>query len=323
MGIRRDVLQFDADRDAYLQGCVMLSATGSGLTALDVHRILQPQVPAWDMRGDGTVQLSMWDLFSLWHYVTMGLPTAGVNANRAHGGPIFLPWHRLFMIRLEQELQVVLNDPNFGLPYWDWAKDRQLGSPLWTNSRLGTNRGSIDAGPLAGLQVRLSGRGSFSGGGFLLAHQPRSISRNAGADTDHPRLPRKSDVANCLAEDVYDTPSWDATSTGFRRHLEGWRSWPVELHNLVHVWVGGDMGPGTSPNDPVFYLNHCNVDRIWEAWMDRRPGRPYAPTGTQGSNSNGHNLNDAMVALLGASMTPADVLDPAPWYSYDNLNVEI
>ena len=27
------------------------------------------------------------------------------------------------------------------------------------------------------------------------------------------------------------------------------------------------MAPATSPNDPVFYLNHCNVDRIWEAWL--------------------------------------------------------
>src|SRR5829696_1697483 len=39
------------------------------------------------------------------------------------------------------------------------------------------------------------------------------------------------------------------------------------MHNQVHVWIGGDMGPATSPNDPVFYLNHCNVDRIWEAWL--------------------------------------------------------
>ena len=23
------------------------------------------------------------------------------------------------------------------------------------------------------------------------------------------------------------------------------------------------------PNDPVFYLNHCNVDRIWEGWMQK------------------------------------------------------
>jgi tyrosinase len=322
MGVRRDVLASDDDREAYLRGCMLLANTPSGSTALDVHRILQPQVPGWAMRGDGSVELSMWDLFTLWHYVAMGLPTAGVNTNRAHGGPVFLPWHRLFLIRLEAQLQGVLDDPDFGLPYWDWAKDGPLNSPLWADSRLGTNRGTVDAGRLAGFRVRLTGQGSFSQGGFLLAHQPRAITRDAGADADHRTLPRKSDVAACMDEGVYDTANWDTASVGFRNHLEGWRRWPVELHNRVHVWIGGDMSPGTSPNDPVFFLHHCNVDRIWEAWMDRRPGRPYEPTGTPGADSPGHNLNDNMVALLGATMTPADVLDPSPWYSFDNLSVE-
>jgi tyrosinase len=83
------------------------------------------------------------------------------------------------------------------------------------------------------------------------------------------------------------------------------------------------MGPGTSPNDPVFYLNHCNVDRIWEAWMARTAGRIYAPDGsTADSNSPGNNLNDPMVALIGDSLTPADVLDLGALYDYDNLDVE-
>ena len=82
MGVRRDVLASDDDREAYLRGCMLLANTPSGSTALDVHRILQPQVPGWAMRGDGSVELSMWDLFTLWHYVAMGLPTAGVNTNQ-------------------------------------------------------------------------------------------------------------------------------------------------------------------------------------------------------------------------------------------------
>ena len=97
MGVRRDVLASDDDREAYLRGCMLLANTPSGSTALDVHRILQPQVPGWAMRGDGSVELSMWDLFTLWHYVAMGLPTAGVNTNRAHGGPVGLPWARVVL----------------------------------------------------------------------------------------------------------------------------------------------------------------------------------------------------------------------------------
>lgn len=115
MGVRRDIATATADRNAYVQGCVALSQRMTGLTAVDVNNFLSPQVPNWDMRGVN-VDLSWWDLFTLWHYVTMQLPTAGVRSNRAHGGPVFLPWHRLFMIRLEEELQRELGNPNFGLP---------------------------------------------------------------------------------------------------------------------------------------------------------------------------------------------------------------
>jgi tyrosinase len=93
-----------------------------------------------------------------------------------------------------------------------------------------------------------------------------------------------------------------------------------ELHNRVHVWVGGDMGPGTSPNDPVFYLNHCNTDRIWEAWVQQH-GRVYRPTVSDVDAPVGHRLDDVMVALLGAPMRPSDTLDASNWYVYDDLGV--
>ena len=37
------------------------------------------------------------------------------------------------------------------------------------------------------------------------------------------------------------------------------------------------MGPGTSPNDPVFFLHHCNVDRIWALWQYAHPASAYLP----------------------------------------------
>ena len=318
MGIRRDVARNQADRDAYIRGCVELCNRMTGITARQMNTFLAPRVPNWQMRGDPDIELSSWDLFSLWHYVTMQLQTPGQGSNRAHGGPIFLPWHRLFLIRLEEVLQIVLRDPNFGLPYWDWARDRQLNNPLWRANQLGTNRGTVTNGAIGQLRVRLSGRWGAGIGSFLEAHAPRPITRNAGRALNGSRLPRKTHVAACLQENVYDAPPWDTNAVDFRNHLEGWR--PYGLHNLVHVWVGGDMGPATSPNDPVFYLNHCNVDRIWQAKLDGPGGLPYLPAG---GGPPGHNINDPMIALIGASMTPAEVLNPAPFYDYDNLDVDV
>lgn len=312
----------DGDADAYIQGCVQLANTPSGITAGQADDVLGPQVPGWQMRGDSSIELSWWDLFVLWHYVSMELPTQGQGSNRAHGGPVFLPWHRMFLLRLEQTLQTVLGMPDFGLPYWDWAADRELDSSLWSPDRLGANGGEVTEGAVGQLRVRLNVGATPSTGRFLAVGQPRPINREAGVDIAE--LPTKADVAACLQQGSYDEPTWDTgTADGLRNRLEGWTPNPPGLHNRVHVWVGGDMSPGTSPNDPVFYLNHCNADRIWEAWMVRTPaGRTYAPNGTAGANVPGHNLNDRMVALLDEALTPAQVLDPAAWYDYDDLQVE-
>jgi tyrosinase len=83
----------------------------------------------------------------------------------------------------------------------------------------------------------------------------------------------------------------------------------------VHVWVGGDMGPSTSPNDPVFYLNHCNVVRLWEGWMQTH-GRQYLPDMSAGAELEGHRIDDEIVSPLGSSATPRQVLDISAVYTY-------
>ena len=37
-------------------------------------------------------------------------------------------------------------------------------------------------------------------------------------------------------------------------------------HNPVHNLIGGEMANMTSPRDPIFYLHHANIDRLWHAW---------------------------------------------------------
>jgi tyrosinase len=81
------------------------------------------------------------------------------------------------------------------------------------------------------------------------------------------------------------------------------------------------MGPSTSPNDPVFYLNHCNEDRIWAAWQDRFPDSPYLPGQDASTQLRGHRIDDEMYALLTGPVTPRQMLDPSDFYSYDTLDV--
>jgi tyrosinase len=50
----------------------------------------------------------------------------------------------------------------------------------------------------------------------------------------------------------------------------------VELnpHNVVHGLVGGDMAGFQSPLDPLFWIHHCNIDRLWETWLSLGHSNP-------------------------------------------------
>jgi tyrosinase len=53
-----------------------------------------------------------------------------------------------------------------------------------------------------------------------------------------------------------------------------------DVHNNIHVWVGGTMsGLQTAPADPLFYMLHANVDRIWWDWQQKHQGSHPALTG--------------------------------------------
>jgi tyrosinase len=53
-------------------------------------------------------------------------------------------------------------------------------------------------------------------------------------------------------------------------------------HNLVHncvggvySGVGGFMQAFMSPADPIFYLHHANIDRLWDVWTRKQRARNY------------------------------------------------
>ncbi|MEA2526120.1 MAG: tyrosinase [Thermomicrobiales bacterium] len=80
--------------------------------------------------------------------------------------------------------------------------------------------------------------------------------------------------------------------------------------------IFGTMAANSSLNDPVFWLHHANVDRLWNEWLHRH-GQTYLPV-TGGPF--GHNLNDPMwpYQQIGLTATPAMMLDSrALGYVYD------
>jgi tyrosinase len=251
--------------------------------------------------------------------------------NAAHQGPAFGPWHRQYLREFELLLQRF--DPGVTLPYWDWAADAALAdwrtAPLWTADFFGGDgdpaHGNIVVnGPFTHWVVLFEVRSGPETGGQLFPRPQPGLVRQLGRLVD--TLPDQAQVDEAMAEPVYDSAPWTREAVpSFRNRLEA--GGPItdppksRMHNRVHGAVGGDMVFMTSPNDPVFFLHHCNIDRLWarwqEAWQEAHPGEvSYQP---QSDGPPGHNLNDSMPELLTPGVTPASVLDHrALGYDYED-----
>jgi tyrosinase len=114
--VRRNILGDATARQKYIQGVKLLK-----------QEFLGPTTSDFGIAGPAR-QVSTYDLFVAWHHLAMNIftPPTQTDRNAAHRGPGFLPWHRFMLLLLELQLQRVLNDEDFGLPYWDWAADGEL-----------------------------------------------------------------------------------------------------------------------------------------------------------------------------------------------------
>lgn len=233
----------------------------------------------------------------------MGWNQRGNWAGAAHFSPTFLPWHRELLLTFEDMLQEVSGDPTMTVPYWDWT-DQASTAAVFTADFLGGNGDpaqgyALTTGPFAKGSWRLDILDPISVQ-KASAIQTDYIQRNFGNFLGkRVYRPKAIDVSHALHATHYDVTPYDAESeidASFRNMLEGWREakpatcnegWidqsqasgsPHAMHNAIHIWVAGvwtdakgvdhqgTMGYNTSPNDPVFFLHHANVDRIFAAW---------------------------------------------------------
>jgi tyrosinase len=319
--VRRNILTNAAARQKYIQGVKLLKAEASGTTTNSLG------IP-----GPGK-QLSSYDLFVVMHHWAMMqfTPATQTDRNAAHSGPVFLPWHRWMLIQFQAQLQRVLSDTTFGLPYWNWAADGERPKPqqpnadLWKATCLGGDgtgaNGAVETGPFSeasGWRVEVA---ADVNGTLRSVHRPLRRGFDTGTG-----LPNKSQVQQALDQPRYDNSPWNSTATGFRNRVEGWvpAASAPHLHNRVHVFVGGDMLISSSPNDPVFYLNHCNVDRIWAAWQKKHASEPYRPPQSAPQTLFRHRPDDPMYSIFAPATNgpPSNqMLNVSALYSYGSLTV--
>lgn len=257
-----------------------------------------------------------WDHHVHSHHAAMGAtvlphePAHPLYRNGAHRGPAFLPWHREFLLQLENDLQAI--NSSITIPFWNWTIDAALpdpkASPLWAADFMGGDGDSADENRVQ------TGPFAYAAGNWPIpdAHGGPALQRQFA--TILPTLPTADDVKLAMDEFLYDTPPYSSSPfvIGFRNRIEGWvtqrgdarvKHPGSQLHNRVHLWVGGSMVPMTSPNDPVFFLHHCFIDKLWadwqeamdEFWLEQGYPGPFPHYNPVSGGPRGHNLGDRLV----------------------------
>ena len=238
------------------------------------------------------------------------------------GLPLFLAWHRAFLLSLERELQSI--DPRVTIPYWRFDQDSErifvehfMGRVTGPSSAQGTLVRFDTNNPLYGWRIPVP----VDGQGPLVRYRNAPV--RLQAIYSPPRFDTLENIFAAPAAHVYegDNPSSGANARIENRH-----------HNWAHVHVGGRLNSGRSPDDPLFFLLHANVDRAWARWQARydrfNPLSPdsYPLQGTYPGPANPNRLRkgsyarDAMWpwSLNDGSETPDDPWDnwPAPGFSF-------
>jgi tyrosinase len=185
-----------------------------------------------------------------------------------HANWWFLPWHRGYLYFFEKIVRKMSGDDSFRLPYWPWEQEGQnvlptafrdalyqgQPNPLYDRTRPRANRG----GPLV----------------------PQDRAASFGADW-----------AIAIAAEYFNRPDVPEQSFGGFRFPKmtlpdkpsssGFGVMESHAHNMVHVAMGSGSNmydPSTAARDPIFWLHHANVDRLWNRWLDTSGHRNPDPT---------------------------------------------
>jgi tyrosinase len=182
-----------------------------------------------------------------------------------HGSWYFLPWHRGYLLAFEQIIRaavVAQNGPSdWALPYWNYFKANQnqlppaFASPDWPDGK-GDN--------------------------------PLYFAQRYGPKNDgNVYIPMNMVNEKALNDRAFigaatgASPGFGGVQTGFSHQHSPHGGIESQPHDQVHVLVGGSdpksglpglmSDPDTAGLDPIFWLHHANIDRLWEVWLHNAP----------------------------------------------------
>jgi tyrosinase len=235
-----------------------------------------------------------------------------------HGNWWFLPWHRAYLGWFEQICRELSGDQDFALPYWDWTKTPRVPAVMFEDvldpnhssfiGSFSTFRAQFEPQVLALWSTFsqpqkdvLAQRGLSSPTDFwdaaqqMFFDQPNARGLTAATPDLDPFT--KGTVAIDVIRSALRTPTFAGSANGndpigfasakASNHSNSSRSGILESqpHDNIHGAMGGMnvafMISFLSPVDPIFFLHHANLDRLWDVWTRRQAalGRATLPSG--------------------------------------------
>jgi hypothetical protein len=167
----------------------------------------------------------------------------------------FLVWHRLYIYHFEKIVRKLSGDPNFSLPYWGYTDT--------VNAQLSRTMPAI-----------------YRDTKSSLYEKARLDSLNNGAPL-HGEILEFIDLKNLFENTTY---------AGFNKNMN------AAPHGAMHDYIGYgnseagkgmfnpikqkfDKGGGlmqdvrTAAYDPIFWVHHANIDRVWQKWTNTNNGQ--------------------------------------------------
>jgi tyrosinase len=155
-----------------------------------------------------------------------------------HGNVGFLPWHRAYVLDLERSLQAI--DASITVPYWRFD---QPAPAVFTRDFMG------ESDP--------NDRVLFTPGHAL----------------EHWRTDNDSGITRGLRFSV-NSPANVISETatialgGARGTYSTFRGMEGNPHGSAHISFDGPINfPPTAVKDPLFFMLHANIDRLWAKWQ--------------------------------------------------------
>ena len=237
-----------------------------------------------------------------------------------HGSFFFLAWHRVYLYYFERILRAAVQeatgDPNyqFALPYWDYSTHqlpdsfRMPADP--SNSLYVAQRRALCNNPQPGQEC---------------VNDTQASSQQAMTLTPFCNCPDGQASCDGCTANLTPDETFGGEFTPQPEHFLGqFGELESQPHNVIHNRVGGPTGwmsdPDCAARDPIFWVHHANIDRLWQVWLNQNSGR-LNPLGSTAWTTTKFTFFDEKGTKV--EMTGCDILNMVTQLNYQYQGVPV